>query len=108
MDNSNTISIKISEDVANTIERATYTYNCRKDIIKSMLRDEKGTYNQELMDYYQKLYEEAYTEFMRVTNFIRQEYLNNISGRYYWRLDLSTNTINIKVEDAMGGGSKLR
>lgn len=92
----NIVMIPVTEELADRIERATYICRGRRDIIKAVLKDKEGGYNTELLEYYQKLYEDSYLEFRQMVEYVNSCVLSEFEGRTFrWSLEYCTSTIKV-------------
>ncbi len=72
--------IKISEELAAKIERVHYLYQCRKQILNTILRNEKNLYDKKMLDYYQEKYEESYIEMQQMIQFVKETFLSHVEA----------------------------
>ena len=86
--------ITITEELAAKIERITYLYRGRKEILRSILKDTNGVYNKELLSYYQEFYDDSYREFQQMVEYVNTCVLQEYVGRkFQWTLEYSTCSI---------------
>lgn len=100
-----TETVEIPEEVALRIERAMYLWRGRKEIIDRLLQNGEGNYNEEMLLFYQRLYDEAYLDFRRIQAFVECELLSGYAGRgrFRWELEMSTNSIYVTLLDEVAG-----
>lgn len=88
------VTITITEELAAKIERTTYLYRGRKEILRSILKDTNGVYNKEILSYYQELYDDSYREFQQMVEYVNTCILQEYVGRkFQWTLEYSTCSI---------------
>ncbi len=94
------VTITITEELAAKIERTTYLYRGRKEILRSILKDANGAYNKEILSYYQKFYDDSYREFQQMVEYVNTCILKEYAGRrFQWSLEYSTCSICVVFLD---------
>lgn len=94
------VTITITEELAAKIERTTYLYRGRKEILRSILKDTNGVYNKEMLSYYQELYDDSYREFQQMVEYVNTCILKEYAGRrFQWSLEYSTCSICVVFLD---------
>ena len=103
--------INISEELAAKIERVHYLYQCRKQILDTILRNEKNIYDRQMLDYYQEKYEESYIEMQQLIQFIKETFLSHVEAYVVsFYIEMSTSTLVLRycekcIENREGRGS---
>ena len=103
--------INISEELAAKIERVHYLYQCRKQILDTILRNEKNIYDRQMLDYYQEKYEETYIEMQQLIQFIKETFLSHVEAYVVsFYIEMSTSTLVLRyceksIENREGRGS---
>lgn len=96
--------IQISEELAAKIERVHYLYQCRKQILDTILRNEKNLYDRQMLDYYQEKYEESYIEMQQLIQFIKEAFLSHVEAYVVsFYVEMSTSTLILRYCEKSSG-----